>query len=118
MLRGLGGVLLMWWAYLVLGANLPWLLIAAGTGVTAIWLLRNRRDLAACIAVGALTATIPAVTCVVLVDRQVTGASDVVAVLTGYILVAPIPALAAATPRAALLPPLGNALLGSDARSA
>ena len=54
-------------------------------------------------------------TCAVLIDRSASGAPDVVAVLTGYILVAPIPALVACTMRPALVNPAINALLGSGA---
>ena len=39
----IGAAVLMWWAYLVLGSNLPWLLAAIGVTVIAIWLLRDHR---------------------------------------------------------------------------
>ena len=42
-----GAAVLMWWAYLVLGSNLPWLLAAIGVTVIAIWLLREHRAVAA-----------------------------------------------------------------------
>ena len=108
-----GAVVLMWWAYLVLGSNLPWLLAAIGVTVIAIWLLREHRGVAACVAIGAVTAAVPAVTCVILIDRQVSGAADMVAVLTGYILVAPVPALVACALRPVLVTVPVNALLGS-----
>ena len=76
-------------------------------------MLRRHRDVAACVAIGTVTAAVPAVTCVILIDRQVSGAADVVAVLTGYILVAPVPALVACTLRPALVDRPVNALLGS-----
>ena len=76
-------------------------------------MLRHHRGVAACVAIGAVTAAVPAVTCVILIDRQTTGAADVVAVLTGYILVAPIPALVAAALRPALVTVPVNAVLGS-----
>jgi hypothetical protein len=108
-----GTVVLMWWAYLVLGSNLAWLLAALGISVVAVWVLRQHPEIAVCIAIATITAATPAVTCVILIDRQVSGAADVAAVLTGYILVAPVPALVACT----LCPVLGmvpvNALLGS-----
>ena len=106
--------MLLWWAYLVLGSNLPWLLAAIGVTVIAVWLLRDHRAVAACVAIGAMTRqAVPAVTCVILIDRQVTGATDTVAVLTGYILAAPVPALLASALRPALVTVPVNALLGS-----
>jgi len=109
----IGAAVLMWWAYLVLGSNLPWLLAAIGVTVIAIWLLRDHRGIAACVAIGAVTAAVPAVTCVILIDRQVSGAADMVAVLTGYILAAPVPALVACALRPVLVTVPVNALLGS-----
>ena len=103
----------MWWAYLVLGSNLPWLLAAIGASLVAVWVLREHPGVAACVAIAAVTAAAPAVTCVILIDRQVSGAADVVAVLTGYILVAPVPALVACALRPALVTAPVNALLGS-----
>jgi len=108
-----GGVVLVWWAYLVLGSNLPWLLAAIGVAVVAVWVLREHRGVAACVAIGTLTAAVPAVTCVILIGRQVSGAADMVAVLTGYILVAPVPALVACALRPVLVTVPVNALLGS-----
>lgn len=107
-------VVLMWWAYLVLGSNLAWLLAALAISVVAVWVLRQHPEIAVCAAIATITAALPAVTCVILIDRQVSGAAaDVAAVLTGYILVAPVPTLIACT----LRPVLGivpvNALLGS-----
>src|ERR1700712_4588863 len=77
-----GAVVLLWWTYLVLGDNLPWLLIAITGSAIAVWILRDHRQIAACIAIAAATAAVPAITCVILIDRQVTGASDATAVLT------------------------------------
>jgi len=111
----IGAVVLMWWMYLVLGANLPWLLGLIAASAVAVRLLRHHRQTAACVAVAVMTAAVPAVTCVILIDRSASGAPDVVAVLTGYILVAPIPALVACTLRPALVNPAINALLGSGA---
>ena len=108
-----GAVVLMWWAYLVLGSNLPWLLAAIGASLVAVWVLRERPGVAACIAIAAFTAAAPAVTCVILIDQQVSDATDVIAVLTGYILVAPVPALVASTLRPVLVTVPVNALLGS-----
>jgi hypothetical protein len=108
-----GGVVLMWWAYLVLGSNLPWLLAAIGASLVVVWALREHPGVAACVAVAGCTAAAPAATCVILIDRQVTGASDMVAVLTGYILVAPVPALVACALRPVLVTVPVNALLGS-----
>ena len=108
-----GAVVLTWWAYLVLGSNLPWLLAAIGASLIAVWVLRKHRAVAACAAIAAIAAAAPAVTCVIIVDRQVPGAADVVAVLTGYILVAPVPALVACTLRPVLVTGPVNALMGS-----
>lgn len=109
----LGGLVLIWWSYLVLGSNLAWLSVAMAGTVIVVILLRKHRDVAACAAIAAITAAVPAVTCVVLVDQQVAGASDLVAVLTGYIFIAPVPALVAVALRPALFRAPGNALLGS-----
>ena len=108
-----GAVVLLWWAYLTVGANLPWLLAAVAGSLIGVWMLRHHPGVAACVAIGTVTAAVPAVTCVILIDRQTTGAADVVAVLTGYILVAPIPALVAAALRPALVTVPVNAVLGS-----
>ena len=108
-----GAVVLLWWAYLTVGANLPWLLTGITACLVAVWMLRHHPGVAGCVAIGAVTAAAPAVTCVILLDRQMPGAADVVAVLTGYILAAPIPALVAAALRPALVTPPVNAVLGS-----
>ena len=108
-----GAVVLIWWAYLVLGSNLAWLLAAIGISLVAVWVLREHPGIAVCVAIATITAATPAVTCVILIDREVSGAADLAAVLTGYILVAPVPALVACTLRPVLgLVPV-NALVGS-----
>jgi hypothetical protein len=108
-----GTVVLLWWAYLVLGSNLAWLLAAIGISLVTVWVLRERPGIAVCVAIATITAATPAVTCVILIDREVSGAADLAAVLTGYILVAPVPALVACTQRPVLgLVPV-NALVGS-----
>jgi hypothetical protein len=108
-----GAVVLMWWAHLVLGSNLAWSLAALGISVVAVWVLRQHPEIAVCVAIAIITAATPAVTCVILIDRQVSGAADVAAVLTGYILVAPVPALIACTLRPVPGMAPVNALLGS-----
>ena len=108
-----GGVLMIVWCWFVLGSNFPLLLAVLATAAGGIWVLRRRRDVAACMAIGTVTAAVPAVTCVILIDRQVSGAADMVAVLTGYILVAPVPALVACALRPVLVTAPVNALLGS-----
>ena len=65
-----GAVVLLWWAYLTVGANLPWLLTAVAASLVAVWMLRHHPGVAACVAIGAVTAAVPAVTCVILIDRQ------------------------------------------------
>lgn len=110
----IAGAVLLWWAYLVLGSNLPWLLAAIGGSITVVWTLRAHREVAACVAIATLTAAAPAVTCVILIDWQVSGGTDMVAVLTGYVLVAPVPALIACMLlRPVLVTAAVNALLGS-----
>jgi hypothetical protein len=104
---------LLWWFSLVLGPDLPWLLTAAAMTLIAVWVLRKHRAIAVCVAIAAFTAAAPAVTSVILIDRQVSGAPDVVAVLTGYALVAPVPALVACTLRPALVDRPITTLLGS-----
>jgi hypothetical protein len=108
-----GGVLMIVWCWFVLGSDFPLLLALLATAAGGIWVLRRRRDVAACLAIGTVTAAVPAVTCVILIDRQVSGAADMVAVLTGYILVAPVPALVACALRPVLVTAPVNALLGS-----
>jgi hypothetical protein len=104
---------LTWWFSLVLGSDLPWLLTAVAVALIAVWVLRKRRAIAGCVAIAACTAAALAVTSVILTDRQVSGAPDVVAVLTGYILVVPVPALVACTLRPALVARPISTLLGS-----
>ncbi len=109
----IAAAVLLWWLSLVLGPDLPWLLTAAAVALIAVWVLRKHRAIAGCVAIAAFTAAAPAVTSVILIDRQVSGAPDVVAVLTGYIMVAPVPALVACTLRPALVDRPVNTLLGS-----
>ena len=104
---------LLWWGYLVLGPDLPWLLAAIGMSVIAVWVMRWHRDVALCAVIAAVTTAAPAVTCMILIDHQVSGASDIIAVLTGYILVAPVPALVACTLRPTLVARPVSTLLGS-----
>jgi hypothetical protein len=92
-------LLLLWWCGLVLGPDLPVLLLVVTGTLVAVWMVRHRPAAAACAGIAAGTATVFAVTCVVVVDRQSGGATEVVAVLIGYLLVAPIPALAACLQR-------------------
>jgi hypothetical protein len=109
----IAAVVLLWWVHLVLGPNLPWLLAATAVALTVVWVMRKHGKVAVCVAIATITAAVPAVTSVILIDRQVSGAPDVVAVLTGYILVAPVPALVACTLRPALVDLRINTLLGS-----
>ncbi len=104
---------LLWWFSLVLGPDLPWLLTAMAVALIAVWVFRRHRAIAGCVAVAAFTAAAPAVTSAILMDRQVSGSPDVVAVLTGYILIAPVPALVACTLRPALVDRPISTLLGS-----
>ena len=104
---------LLCWLSLVLGPDLPWLLTAMAVALIAVWVLRRHRAIAVCVVIAAFTAAAPAVTSVILIDRQVSGAPNVVAVLTGYILVAPVPALVACTLRPALVHRPINTLIGS-----
>lgn len=106
-------IVLLWWTYLVLGSNLPWLLVAISGTAVAVWTLRGHRQVAACLAIAAATAAVPATTCVILMDRQATDAADLVAVLTGYILAAPIPTVVACVLRPALVTAPLNAACGS-----
>jgi hypothetical protein len=107
------GVLLLAWLWVVLGSDLPLLLtvLAAAAGATAG--LRRRPEYAAGVAVAIGTAAAPAVTCLIVMTEQAPGAADVVAVLTGYILVAPIPAMLAFSRRPTVIRRPVNALLGS-----
>jgi hypothetical protein len=104
---------LLWWFALVLGSDLPWLLTAMAVAVIAVWVLRKHRAIATCVAIAVFTAVAPVIASVFLIDRQVSGAPDVVGVLTGYILVAPVPALVACTLRPVLVDRPGSTLLGS-----
>ena len=106
-------VVMLWWTYLVLGSNLPWLLVATSGSAVAVWTLRDHRQVAACFAIAAATATVPATICVILIDQQAAGAADLVAVLTGYILAAPIPTVVACVLRPALVTAPLNAACGS-----
>jgi len=108
-----GAVLMVVWCWFVLGSDFPLLLAVLAAAAAGIWVLRRQRGVAVCLAIGAVTAAVPAVTCVILVDRQVSGAADVVGVLTGYILVGPVPALVACALRPVLVTAPVNALLGS-----
>lgn len=108
-----GAVLLLWWTYLVLGENLPWLLIAIAGSAIAVWIVRDHRQVAACFVIAAATAAVPAITCVILIDRQVPGASDAVAVLTGFLLAAPVPTAVACMLRPELVTMPLNAACGS-----
>ena len=85
-------VVLLWWLYLAVGANLPWLLFGLAAASAAVWVTRGHPQVAVCALIALVTAAAPAVACVILADRQVIGA-EVAAVLTGYVLVAPVPAL-------------------------
>jgi hypothetical protein len=105
--------LLLWWCSLVLGPDLPALLLMFAVVLVAVWMVRRRRAVAACVAISAGTAAAFAVTCVVVVDRQHPGGTEVVAVLIGYLLVTPVPALAACLQRPALVSAPVSALIGA-----
>lgn len=92
-------LLLLCWCGLVLGPDLPVLLLVVTVAMVAVWMVRYRRAAAACVGIAAGAAAVFAVTCVVVVDRQGGGATEVVAVLIGYLVVAPIPALVACLQR-------------------
>ena len=109
----IAAVLLLWWLYLAVGANLPWLLAGLGAVLTAVWVTRARPQIAVCALVAVVTATVPAVACLILIGRQVINAADVGAVLTAYVIAAPVPVLVACALRPALVNAGVNALLGS-----
>lgn len=107
-------VLLLWWCGLILGPDLPVLLVGAAAALVGWWMVRHQPAAAACMAIAGLTAAGLGAACVVVVDRQISGAPDVVAVLMGYLMAAPIPALAACLLRpAGLVSAPRSALLGS-----
>ena len=106
-------VVLLWWLYVAVGANLPWLLAGVAAALTAVWVTRAHPQVAVCALIALVTAAVPAVVCVILISQQVIGAGDVGAVLTGYVLAAPVPALVACALRPALINAGLNALLGS-----
>ena len=106
-------VVLLWWLYVAVGANLPWLLAGVAAALTAVWVTRAHPQVAVCALIALVTAAVPAVVCVILIGQQVIGAGDVGAVLTGYVLAAPVPALVACALRPALINAGLNALLGS-----
>ena len=106
------GVLLLWWLYVAVGANLPWLLAGGAAALTAVWVTRAHPQVAVCALIALVTAAIPAVVCVLLIDKQVI-TTDVGAVLTGYVLAAPVPALVACALRPALINAGRSALLSS-----
>ena len=108
-----GAAVLLWWTYLVLGDNLPWLVIAVAGAAIAGWILRDHRQVAACCAIAIATAAVLAITCVIIIDRQVPGTSDAAAVLTGFLIAAPIPAAVACTLRPTLVSMPLNAACGS-----
>lgn len=105
--------LLLWWCSLVLGPDLPALLLTATVALVAVWTVRHRPGVAACAGIAAGTTAVFAVTCVVVVDRQTGGATEMVAVLVGYLLVAPVPALVACLQRPVLVSAPVSTLLGS-----
>ena len=94
--------LLLWWCSLVLGPDLPALLLMAAVVLVAVWMARYRRSDVVCASIAAVVVTMFAVAGVLVVDRQ-SDATDVAAVLIGYALVAPIPALVACLQRPASL---------------
>jgi hypothetical protein len=107
-------LLMLWWCGLVLGPDLPVLLSAAAAALVGWWMVRHRTAAAACAAIAGLTAAGLGIAGVVVVDRQVSGAPDAVAVLIGYLLATPIPALTACVLRpASLVSAPRSALLGS-----
>lgn len=106
-------VVLLWWLYVAVGANLPWLLVVGAAALTAVWVTRSHPQVAVCALIALVTAAVPTVVCVILIGQQVIGPGDVGAVLTGYVLAAPVPALVACALRPALINAGLNALLGS-----
>lgn len=106
-------LVLLWWGHLVLGPDFPALVGGVITVLAALWVLRRRPAIAACAGIAAATAGVLAVTCVVVMDQQIADAADMVAVLTGFGLVAPVPAVLACTLRPVLVTAPVNALLGS-----
>lgn len=104
---------LLWWWYLTLGADLPILLAALAAIAGAVWTVRRRPAIAACAAITVVTAAALVVACVVVADGQNPATADVVAVLTGYLLAAPIPALTACMLRPALVSAPLSTLFGS-----
>lgn len=94
--------LLLWWCWVAVGPNLPALLLVVIVVLVAVWMARYRRTDVVCASIAAVTVTVFTVAGVLVVDRQ-SGATDVAAVLIGYAVVAPIPALLACLQRPALL---------------
>jgi len=110
-----GAVLMIVWCWFVLGSDFPLLLAVLATAAGGVWVLRRQRDVAACMAIGTVAAAAPTVACLVVMGHAAdsTGAADVVAVLTGYILVSPIPTLLAFLQQPPVISRPVNALVGS-----
>ena len=106
-------VLLLVWGWVVLGSDLPLWQAVLAVAAAAGCVLRRRRDLAGGLAVAVGAAAAPTMACLIVMSRQAPGAADVVAVLTGYILVSPIPTLLAFSQRPPVISRPINALIGS-----
>ena len=106
------GLLLMWgWA--VLGPDLPFLIILLALAATAMWILRHRRDIAYSVGIIACTAAAPVIVVLLMASAGASGTPAVAAVLTGYILAAPLPTLTAWALRPPITSRPRSALLGS-----
>jgi len=106
-------LLMLVWLRTILGPGLPFLLIMLGTGIGGIWLLRHRKDIAASIAIITAAAGIPAAITIVMAAHNSPNVITAAAVLTGYILIAPLPTLTAWALRPALTSRPLSSLVGS-----
>lgn len=106
------GLLLTWW-WTVLGPTTFTLLGFTAAATLGVWLVRRRRALAASIAVAALTALLPGALVIWTVDNAAANAPATAAVLTGYLLAGPVPALLAWTRRFPATHRLADTAVGS-----
>ena len=107
-----GGLLLMWcWA--ALGPGLPYLLTFLAVLVVLGWIVRRRRDILASLVIVAAAVAGPGVLLVIEASHHAALVNASAAVLTGYMLAAPIPTLFAWTGRPVVTSrPIGS-LLGT-----
>ena len=109
----LTAMFMLMWLWKVLGPDLPYLVVLLGTSIGAIWLLRHRRDVVYSIVIVAVTVAAPMIVTIVMAGAHSANVPTAAAVLTGYILAAPLPTLTAWALRPAVISRPLNCLIGS-----